>query len=430
MAIFGLACGQSEELGLQQARIVTGKVKNLLSTNEAGIGSATVFAQDVISESASGGAYTLPGVPPEGKTVSAAAAYFSAATVSLSGESASIPLIPKNLKESLGMPVTTEIVGKIVDGKGYPISGKDTYLNLVFDGYATGCFSPNPDGTFACSVMVKSNGSLAEGYMVAFHKAAANVYNAALIKIEAIPGRTIEVGTVVVDAPVATIKGKVMIPQGYSLKEVGYGLLPSSGTRLALGQGEITGDEYVIRMPATPLGIKFSVFASAARGNNSVIKYIDDLVCAGGAEYGQNITLPRAITPVYPAAGKTGVSIRPRFEWSSAGEGFTYLAIIAQNQNILWTGYTRQPFIEYPAFPPAIIAEAGLRIKNQYLFSVIGFKNPGLNIKDVKREKLQLAGEKTYMGSILFTVGETALNRISNKNAREFDQVINNLFVK
>ncbi|MGB9613142.1 MAG: Ig-like domain-containing protein [Candidatus Margulisiibacteriota bacterium] len=419
--------GQGQQVS--RGRTISGKVKNILSTNEV-ISSAVILAGGKTAISGSDGTYQLAGVSSTVDAISAAVPGFVSTTIQSTSESINIPMGYPVQSSSYSYPSESTLVkGKLVDGSGNPISSTSLRIILWDPSYtiSSGGYTGS-DGSFSLSVSIPKNIASLTGYIMVV-KDISGTYKGVINKITLIRGVTLEVGDIVVDGEVATLTGTVTPSSGFSLYSVTCGIQITPANRLDLSTAYswsgISGNQYTIRVPVTPAGEKYYICARGVKGNDSVSKYLTDLVVGAGTQT-YNLDLPQGIVLTYPASEQSGISTTPKFEWLSLGSSYGYLVVVGNNFGVKWWGFTKGTSLTYPSFPVGSAGEnTNLQNGQMYYVWVAGYENPNLDINDLKAEDINNATAYSQMASIPFSVGSASGTSVRSYDVRgkeEFDK--------
>jgi hypothetical protein len=413
-----------------QVKTISGKVKNIFIADGV-VSSAVVMAVEKITKSNSDGSYQLLGVPLTAEVISAAAPGTVSTTIQSTGEAANIPMgYPLQWNSGSYPTETTLIKGRLVDGRGNPLSSVSCSAVLWNSNYSVnyGGYS-GADGRFSISLSVPQNVESLIGYISVMKETIASsavmgsgVYKGAMKEITVQRGVTLEVGDIVVEGAVATISGTISVPNGYNLNDVECGIQLSSTGLMSLASvyrwSGISGNHYTLRVPATPSGKTYFISATATKGNNTISKYAHDLTFAGGNAT-CDLALPSDFSLVSPTSGQTDVSNTPKFEWSSLGDGYTYMVLVGNNYGAKWWGFTNAISLEYPSFPVGSGGEAGNLISGQsYLLQIIGLKLPDINLADIEFDDFYRYTDSVQLSSTMFTVGSASTSGIKSFDAR------------
>jgi len=408
-------------------KVIRGKVKNIFASGE-GISSAVVMAGGKVTTSLADGSYILSDVPISAETVSAAAPGFFPMSVSLSGETTDIPM-GSWFQAPYSFPSeNTEIRGRVVDRFGNPVTSStpEVWFEAVFEeggGFGGSSFL-GTNGIFSDSISVPKNRSSVQGCIFAGYKDG-DIYRAVVKEVTLVRGVTLEVGDIVVQDPAATITGTVSSPSGFSTYFVEWGVMFSQSERSSVSSSW-RSNNYTFHVPAPPTGKKFYVEVLATKGNDYMYYYLNDISVISGEVLTQNIVLPSGIEVVYPAIAQTGVSVTPKFEWTSAGEGFTYVVIVGDPKSwIKWWGLTMGTSLEYPSFPIGKGGEiANLKEGSEYYMAIAGYK--GLNIYGLTNvSEFSEVDAVVYHSTVPFTVGTPSASSVrafSMRGKEEFDK--------
>jgi len=388
-----------------QIKTIIGKVINIYGSGE-GVASATVIASNRITTSGADGAYSLIGVPASAEIVSAAAPGFFPVSIALSSEATNIPMGFVGEGGTYATPINSLIIGKITDSTGNPITSTTSglwFATILENSGSFGVPTITPSGDFFKQVAVPLN-KPTQGYIfVGYTDGAVN--RSAVKPITITGGTSLDAGTIVVSEPVANLNGTISLPSGYYISHIDYGVVFSPSKRISISGSGIIGNTYSFKVPANPPGIKYYVEIDAVKGNDYTYLYLDDLTVTSGQTLNNNIVFPPGIEMISPTSGQIGLSVSPKFEWTSAGNDYSYVVMVGDENWIKWWGLTNKTSMEYPSFPIGNGGEAAnLRPSGNYFVAVSAFKNVDIyNLKGVT--DFATADVEIYHSAVSFSTG-------------------------
>jgi len=422
-----------------QTKIVAGKVNNILSPG-APISSAIVLAGQKSALSENDGSYQLSGISSEVRTISSAANGFAAVTIPLSGEVINIPMGITSASSYSPVTGTSIIRGRLIDSSGNPISGgiygsnDKAKIDIVFENSGYSSIPYWNDGTFSVGIEYRGNIDAQNGYIIVIYEESTGTYKAAIKEITAHKGITLEVGDILLNEPAVAITGAITPQNGFNTTGVSCMIVSPAAEEIRVtyvynGHG-ISGNSYVMYVPATPAGTKYNMLAWFGNGSDLSLKYQKDLFLSSGQDYVVNLAMPTTISPTVPTANQAGIEAAPIIKWTSMGEENKYWIFVGKGSEIIWHGITDGISIEYPKFPAdSVGGTTNLQSGQEYYLRIIGF-NPNINMCDIKYEELMNYTDYYQTGSIPFVVGSASSVSINSFNMYEkqlFDEKVNNI---
>lgn len=392
------------------------------------IASPAVVAGSVIGRGKNDGSYLLSGLSSADNSISAAAINCLPATVCSSDEIVNVYL--NSVFEQQQVSDATEVKGRLLDSNGNPIT---SVTSLSFQAQTQnssgGIYSLGADGAFSVQMSVPKVKSTGECFLSAVYEESPGVYKSFIKEITLTRGITYDVGAVTIDEPAVTITGNTAAPGGFSGPTVCCGLengLFSNYCYIAYAYGS---NPYTLHVPPTPTGQKYFLGASASGNNAMAEKYYHDLQFTAGGNYTYDFTISSALNITAPAPDQALGSVTPRFAWDSLGNDFIYIVMVNDYHGVIWTGYTKNNYIDYPFFPAGSgIEGCNFRNGNEYYLNMVAVKIPGLNIADMKPDDLSKYDEYYYCYSNhAFTInvpgaGSSSLSAMASKNTGYYDE--------